>query len=238
MNDANANTAPSNLLEGLSKLGSSIVGLSAFAYIAGFVKLKAMYDSIGAVWIVDFVTTQDIIKAGLEPLAMVGVTGTATCYILASKSWVAVKLLTFFAISSFLIYSIYMPATGFAQDWFESYKFSKFIAYFLYLISGFLVSSSVFKVVMSGKLYKLAAGAFIVGALFSLYLTPIYLGKIWANSVISGDVKLARAIGDQYETEMCYLLGNVDSKYLIGCVVSKKMTRVQLVEIGKDVAFE
>lgn len=238
MSDANVNTGPSNLLEGLSKLGSSIVGLSAFAYIAGFVKLKSMYTAVDAAWIVDFLTTQDVVKAGLEPLAMVGVTAVATCYILVSRSWVAVKLLSFFVLLLFLICSIYVPTGGFEQGWFESFKFSKFIAYFLYMVSGFLVSYSVFKVFMDRKLYKRATAAFMVGMLCSLYLTPVYLGEVWASSVVGGEVKLPRALGEQYKSEMCYLLGNVNSKYLIGCIVLKKMARVQLVDVGGGIAFE
>lgn len=238
MSDSKVSTVPNRLLEGLSKLGGSIVGLSAFAYIAGIVKLKSMYASIGAAWIAEFVTTQDIVKAGLDPLVMVGVTCAATYYILASRSLVVIKLLTFFVLSLFLILTIYTPSSLFAKEWSVIFNVSEFTACFLYIVSGFLVSCSVFKMVEDGGFYKLPAAAFMIGALLSLYVTPVYIGKVWASSVVSGKAKLPRAVGDQYQLGTCYLLGNVNSKYLIGCVVSEKLKRVQLVDVGKDVAFE
>lgn len=79
---------------------------------------------------------------------------------------------------------------------------------------------------------------FLVGAIFSLYVTPVYIGKVWANSIVGGDIKFAKAIGEQYKSESCYLFGNVNSKFLIGCVSGIKVGRIQLVELGKDVAFE
>lgn len=238
MSDSKVNAVPKDLLDGLSKLGGSIVGLSTFAYIAGIVKLKSMYASINAAWIIEFVTTQDIVKAGLDPLVMVGVTCAATYYILASRSLVVIKLLTFFVLSLFLIFTIYTSSSLFSKGWSEVLNVSEFIACFLYFVSGFLVSCSVFKMVVDGKFYKLPAAAFMIGALLSLYVTPVYLGKVWAGSVVNGKAKLPRAIGDQYKLDTCYLLGNVNSKYLIGCISSEKLKRAQLVDVGKDVAFE
>ncbi|MHC8326037.1 hypothetical protein [Pseudomonas sp. LB1P83] len=238
MNNVSVTPAPGNLLEVLSKLGSAIVGLSVFAYIAGFVKLMSMYNSIDAGWIIDFVVTQDIIRAGLEPLAMVGVTASASAYIFSSKNWVVVKILTFIIVSLFLIYLKFMPSGGWAQGWFESYKFSTFISYSLYLVSGVLISYSVFEVVVNKLFGVRVVICFLVGAIFSLYVTPVYIGKVWADSIVSGDIKFAKAIGEQYKSESCYLFGNVNSKFLIGCVSGIKVGRIQLVELGKDVAFE
>ncbi|WP_053121987.1 hypothetical protein [Pseudomonas sp. P1.31] len=230
--------SPGNLLEVLSKIGSAVVGLSAFAYIAGFVKLMSMYSSIDASWVIDFVVTQDIIRAGLEPLAMVGVSAAASAYIFSSKNWVVVKMLTFVVVSLILIYLKFMPSDGWAQGWFESYKFSRFISYGLYLASGIFVSYSVFQFILNKSSVASVVVCFLVGAIFSLYITPVYLGKVWAASIVGGDVKFAKAMGEQYKSESCYLFGNVNSKYLIGCVSEGKVGRIQLVEVGKDVSFE
>jgi len=237
MNRVSAPPAPSSLLEGLSKLGSAIVGLSAFAYIAGFIKLIAMYDSVGAGWIIDFIVTQDIIRAGLEPLAMVGVTGAASAYILSSRNWATAKLLTFLFIAITLTYAKFIPSEGWSENWINSYKFSKLISYILYLISGVLVAYSVSEVAIDKRFSGKNAAIFFIGATFSLYITPTYLGKVWANTIISSENKLPKAIGEQYKGESCYLLGNVNSKYAIGCISSSKVGRVQLIEVGKDVAF-
>lgn len=238
MNNVSVVPAPGNLLEVLSKIGSAIVGLSTFAYIAGFVKLMSMYNSIDASWVIDFVVTQDIIRAGLEPLAMVGVSAAASAYIFSSKNWVVVKMLTFVVVSLILIYMKFMPSDEWAQGWFESYKFSRFISYGLYLASGVFISYSVFEFIVNKYFGSGVVVCFFVGAIFSLYITPVYLGRVWADSVVGGDVKFARAVGEQYKSESCYLFGNVNSKYLVGCVSGGKVGRIQLVEVGKDVSFE
>ena len=238
MNNVSVTPVPGNLLEVLSKIGSAIVGLSVFAYIAGFVKLMSMYSSIDASWIMDFVVTQDIVRAGLEPLAMVGVTAAANAYICSSKNWLVVKMLTFVVFSLCLIYLKFMPSEQWADGWFESYNFSRFISYSLYLASGVLVSYSVYELVVNKLFRANVLICFLVGALFSLYITPVYLGKAWAESIIDGDIKFAKAAGEQYKSGSCYLFGNVNSKYLIGCLDEGKVGRIQLVEVGKDVAFE
>ncbi|PYB81569.1 hypothetical protein DMX03_24410 [Pseudomonas koreensis] len=238
MNSVSVAPAPGNLLEVLSKLGSAIVGLSVFAYIAGYAKLMSMYSSINAGWLIDFVVTQDILRAGLEPLAMVGVTGAASAYILSTKSWIVLKMLTFSIFSLLLIYLKFMPSNVLVVGWFESYKFSTFISYFLYLVSGIFISYSVFEVVVGKAFGVKVLMCFFVGALFSLYVTPVYLGKVWANSIVSGDMNFSKAVGEQYKNESCYLFGSVNSKYLIGCVSGNKVGRIQLVEVGKDIAFE
>ncbi len=238
MTNLNALPAPGNVLEGLSKLGSSIVGLSAFAYIAGLVKLNSMYNTIGAGWLTDFLVTQDILRAGLGPLAMVGVAAAATTYIYSSKGWVYLKLLTLLASSLFLIYVVFVPSGVVAQDWFRDYKFSKLISNSLYLVSGIVVSSSILEVVVNKNFNKLIASGFLIGSLFSLYITPMYLGRVWADSVLSGDVKLGRVIDEQHKKGSCYLLGNINSKYLIGCVSSGKISQVQMMDVDKDTAFE
>lgn len=238
MNNVSVTPVSGNLLEVLSKLGSAVVGLSVFAYIAGFVKLMSMYGSIDAGWVIDFVVTQDIIRAGLEPLAMVGVAAATSAYIFSTKTLVVVKILTFVFVSLFLIYIKFMPLDGWVQGWFESYRFSKVISYSLYLISGVLVSYSLFQVVVSKSFGSKVLVCFLMGSVLALYVTPVYLGKVWAESIVGGGMKFARAIGEQYKNESCYLLGNVNSKYLIGCVNGNKVGRIQLVETGKDVSFE
>lgn len=236
MNRVSGPPAPNSLLEGLSKFGSAIVGLSAFAYIAGYVKLIAMYNSVNAGWLIDFVVTQDIIRAGLEPMAMVGVTVAAIAYILSSQKWVIAKTLAYLFFIITLTYVKFIPSDGWGE-WFNSYKFSKFISYILYLTSGILVTYSVFEAAIHKKYNGKIAACFLVGATFSLYITPTYLGKVWASLITSSETTLPKVIGEQYKGESCYLLGNINSKYVIGCIASSKVGRVQLIEVGKDVAF-
>lgn len=237
MDRISAPPASSSLLEGLSKLGSAIVGLSAFAYIAGYVKLIAMYNATNAGWLLDFVITQDIIRAGLEPSAMVGVTGAASAYILLSRNWTIAKIVTFILITVALTYAKLIPSGEWGADWTSSYKFSRFISHALYLISGVLIAYSLVATIKNKRLSKKSAACFVIGATISLYITPTYLGQVWATSITSSENRLPKVIGEQYKGEACYLLGNVNSKYAIGCVVSAKVGRVQLIEVGKDVAF-
>jgi len=238
MDNASVTPVPGNLLEILSKLGSAIVGLSVFAYIAGFVKLISMYGAIDASWVIDFVVTQDVIRAGLESLAMVGVAVAAGVYICSSRNLVLIKILTFLLVSLLLIYLKFVPADRWGQGWFGSYKFSQFISYSLCLVSGVLVAYSVFEFIVTRLFGVKILICFMVGAVFSLYVTPVYLGKVWAESLVSDDVKFAKAVGEQYKSESCYLLGNVNSKYLIGCVSGGKVGRIQMVEVSKDISFE
>lgn len=237
MNKLNAPPAQGNLLEGLSKFGSSIVGLSAFAYIAGFVKLIAMYDAINATWVIDFLVTQDIIRAGLEPMAMVGVAAAASAYIFSSRTMVAIKLITFILIITSLVYFKFIPQDGWSENWYNSYRFSKFLSYILYLASGVLIAYSVFEITINKKISKAAVVGFLIGATCALYITPTYLGKIWATSISKAEIRFPKAIGEQYKNEPCYLLGNVNSKYVIGCIKELKVGKIQLIDIGKDVAF-
>ncbi|WP_339497487.1 hypothetical protein [Pseudomonas sp. EA_15y_Pfl1_P101] len=237
MNTLSVPPVPTNLLEGLGKLGSAIVGLSVFAYIAGFVKLMSMYESLNAGWVIDFAVTQDILRAGLEPLAMVGVTCAASTYIFFSGKLVTAKIVSFLLLSLTLIFLKYMPTDELNKDWMNSYKFSKLICYSLYLIAGTLVTLAVFQVCIHKKLNAKIAICFLLGALFALYITPLYLGKVWGSSILSGDIKLPKAVGEQYKTEQCYLLGNINSKYAVACIESKKIGRIQLIEIGKELSF-
>lgn len=238
MTNLNALPTSGNVLEGLSKLGSAIVGLSAFAYIAGLVKLTAMYKAIDAEWITDFLVTQDIIRAGLGPLAMVGVVGAATIYIYSSKVWVYAKLLTLLFFSLALLCINFIPVNVDFQSWFKDYRFSQLISSSLYVISGVVVSSSILEIVINKRFNKLIAFGVLIGSLCSLFITPMYLGRVWANSVVKGEVALGKAVGEQFKADSCYLLGNVNSKYLLGCISSGKIYRVQMVEVGKDISFE
>lgn len=238
MTNLNALPAPGNVLEGLSKLGSAIVGLSAFAYIAGLVKLTAMYKAINAEWVTDFLVAQDIMRAGLGPLAMVGVVGAATIYIYSSRSWVYIKLFTLLFVSLALLCVNFIPLDVDSQSWFKSYKFSQLISNSLYMVSGVVVASSVLEIVINKRFNKLIAFSVLIGALCSLYITPVYLGRVWADSVLTGEAALGKAAGEQFNSGSCYLLSNVNSKYLIGCISSGRVSRVQMVEVDKDVSFE
>jgi hypothetical protein len=237
MNSEGAPSVPNNLLEGLGKLGSAIVGLSAFAYVAGFVKLIAVYGALKANWIIEFVVTQDILRAGLEPMAMVGATGAATAYIFWSRGWVFLKILSFLAVSAMIIYIQTIPSTGFDENWYDDYRFSRAISYYLYLVTGMLGAYSVFEIAVVKSFSVKAIAGFLLAAVFALYITPTYLGKTWAHSVVSGKNILAKVVGDQYKGESCFLLGNVNSKYLIGCLVAGNMERFQMIEVDKEVAF-
>lgn len=230
-------STPSSIIDALGKLGSAIVGLSAFSYIAGLTKINFMYGAIDASWLVEFATTQDILRNGLEPLAMVAITGLASVYVFSSTKWIATKLISFLLASFLLLYFNLRPPESINADWLASYKSYKLVCHTLYLISGTLIGHTLFIALKHKIISRATAFSFLTGALLSLYITPKYLGTAWATNIITKEIKLAKAIGAEYKDNDCYLLGNINSKYIIGCIKSEKLNKIQIIEPEKEIFF-
>ena len=227
-------SSTSNLLEILTKLGSAIVGLSAFAYIAGYIKAISMYKAIGGDWIVEFLTVQDVLRIGSYSLAMTGVVCISSAYIIYSKGWVKLKLLTFWVIGVALSYYVTSPRPGATEIWYSSHEVAGLISSTLFFTAGCLISFYLYTHFINEKISRGAVISIFIGGVISLYILPTYLGKAWGYRVLTESAELPK-VSD--EKNNCYLLGNVNSKYLIGCVSEAKINSLKMIEINKETSF-
>ncbi len=223
----------SDFLDGLTKLGGAIVGLSLFAYIAGYVRSLAMYKSIGGVWVIEFLSAQDVLRVGSYSLVMVGVVFLCGTYICFTRGWVWLKILSFWLAGVMVSFFMFAPKAGWNDDWLTSYESVGFIGGVLFLTSGCLLSGAGFLYISVGVSRKVVV-LVLLGGLISLYVIPNYLGKAWGHEVLAGRAGLPKTSDVKSN---CYLLGGVNSKYLIGCFSEGKMVMVRMVEIDKEVSF-
>ena len=235
MNKLLPDTVSTNdFFDALTKLGGAVVGLSLFAYIAGYVKAVAMYKAIGGGWVVEFLTSQDILRVGSYSLVMVGVVTLAGTYIFHTRGWVWLKILSFWITGSVVCFFMFAPKAGWGGDWFASFSTADFIIGLSFLSSGCLLACAGYVYVNAG-LTRMVFLLALLGGLISLYLTPNYLGRLWGYEVLTAQTALPKTSDLKSD---CYLLGSVNSKYLIGCVSNGKMIEMKMVEIDKDVSFQ
>ncbi len=225
-------------LDRLGQLGASLVGLSAFAYIAGYFKLKHSYSVIGAEWVISFLSGEDILRAGLGPMALFGLSILSCVIMVGSGALVKTKIATFLVLIAIVLFVLRggdQVASPDLPTVLSEYNFSYAIANFLYAASGALLVYCVYKFIFVGL--NGATSILFVGALMmGLYAAPVYLGHSWGKAAIANDpsflpwVKNANEKGSGWR-----LIGNVNGKYLL---MSNRTglgdTYFQLVEIGPD----
>lgn len=222
-----------DFLDGLAKLGGAIVGLSLFAYVAGYVKALAMYGAIGAGWVVEFLSAHDILRLGSYSLIMLVVVLLGGAYIFYTQGWVRLKILSFWLAGVSLSYFMFHPVEMGRRDWFGSYEWADVIVAVCFVTSGCLLSYSGFLYMVLGFSRRMFFSV-LIGGLITLYIIPTYLGRAWAHGVLTEQISMPKASGDKGG---CYLLGNVNSKYLIGCLSGGKVVMLKMVEVDKDISF-
>lgn len=205
-------------LDRLGQLGAALFGLSVFAYIAGYFKLKNIYEVVGAGWAIDFVLAEEILRAGLGPMALFGLAIASCMIMIGSGDLVKSKIITFLVVTAGIQFALHSDFLSPEQDLpsvFVRYNTAYAITNFLYSATGALLVYCAYRAILKGvdgMVVFMAA----LSLMFGLYVSPVYLGKSWGKAAIADDPSFLPWVAGADENDMGWrLIGNVGGKYLL-----------------------
>ncbi|EPP0047032.1 TPA: hypothetical protein ACNIHU_004708 [Pseudomonas aeruginosa] len=231
MNASGASQVSSDILEALAKLGGAVIGLSVFAYLAGYFYLSAYYKGIGISWALEMAKAEDLLRYGFVPSGVFGITLSGGLYLLLGnklKPMIAIFVFIALLIAP-LLYSLSSEVGAK-----PSVAVAMYIGMLIYAAAGLILSVSIMRLWKDKTLSNLKVTGVVVSVLIGTYIAPTYNGLSLTNQLRGSPESFLPMVTGKDGRNDWLLAGYVSEKLILVRKLGTRESEAILVEPGED----